>query len=92
MGNAKRSAQAGMTIIEVIIVVAIIGILASVLMPSVRSYTARAKVSEAMLALSGCRNVIHDIYVSGSNVPAIDSWGCEVGEALQVRRAHRGPG
>ncbi|HWM43853.1 MAG TPA: type II secretion system protein [Burkholderiales bacterium] len=77
MGNAKRSAQGGFTLIEVMVVAAIIGILASVLLPSARSYAARAKVSEAILALSDCRNVITDIYTSGSDIPAINSWGCE---------------
>ena len=67
-----------MTIIEVMIVMAIIGVLASVLMPSIRSYTARSKVSEAILALSPCRNIVHEIYVSGSDIPGVDSWGCEV--------------
>ena len=66
-----------MTIVEVIIVMAIIGILASVLMPSIRTYTARTKVSEAILALSPCRAIIHEIYVSGTDIPGIDSWGCE---------------
>lgn len=77
MRSARRNAQAGFTLVEVLIVVAIIGVLASVIMPSVRSYSLRAKVSEAILALSSCRNVITDIYVSGSSIPAIDSWGCE---------------
>jgi type IV pilus assembly protein PilA len=80
MRNAKRTrtAQAGFTLIEMIVVAAVIGILTSVLMPSVRSYTARAKVSEAILALSDCRNVITDIYLSGSDIPGTNSWGCEV--------------
>jgi type IV pilus assembly protein PilA len=77
MGNAKRRAQGGFTLIEVMVVVAIIGVLSSVLMPSARSYAARSKVSEAILALSDCRNVIQDIYTTGSDIPAISSWGCE---------------
>ena len=77
MRTGKRSTQRGMTIIEVLIVAAVIGIIASVVVPGVKSYTARAKVSEAIVALSNCRNVIHEIYLSGSDIPAIDSWGCE---------------
>ena len=77
MVMGKKSAQAGLTIVELIIVTAIIGILASILMPSVRGYQARAKVSEAILALGSCRNAITDIYLSGSDIPAADSWGCE---------------
>jgi type IV pilus assembly protein PilA len=78
MPNGKRSAQAGFTLIEGMIVVAIIGILASIIMPGVRSYQARAKVSEAVLALTNCRNVIHEVYLSGSDIPGADNWGCEV--------------
>jgi len=73
----KRSTQTGVTIIEVMVVVTTIGILASLLVPGVRGYQARAKVSEAIIALSNCRNTIHEIYLSGSDIPAIDSWGCE---------------
>jgi type IV pilus assembly protein PilA len=73
----KRSAQRGMTVIETLIVAATIGILASIVVPEVRSYQARAKVSEAILVLAGCRNIIHEIYLSGSDIPAPDSWGCE---------------
>jgi len=77
MGNGKSSRQSGFTLIEVMIVAAIIGILTSVMMPSVRGFQARAKVSEAILALSNCRNVIHDVYLSGSAIPGADTWGCE---------------
>lgn len=78
MANRKRSAQAGFTLIEVMIVVAVIGILTSILMPSVRAYQARAKVSEAVLALTNCRNIIHEVYLSSSDIPGADNWGCEV--------------
>jgi type IV pilus assembly protein PilA len=78
MANRNRSAQAGMTLIEVMIVTAIIGILASILMPNVRGYQARAKVSEAMLLLSGCRTTIHEAYLSSPDLPGMDNWGCEV--------------
>ena len=77
MGNGKRRAQSGFTIVEMIIVVAIIGVISSIVMPGVRGYQSRAKVSEAILALSNCRNTIHDIYLSGSDIPAVDTWGCE---------------
>ena len=70
--------QKGFTLIEFMSVVAVIGILASVLLPQVRSYQARAKVSEAILAFSNCRNMIHEVYLSGSNIPGADNWGCEV--------------
>ena len=73
-----RTVHKGFTLIEFMIVVAIIGILVSILMPQVRSYTARAKVSEAVLAFSNCRNTIHEFYLSSSNLPGADNWGCEI--------------
>lgn len=73
-----RSRQSGLTIIEIIVVVMVIGVLAAILMPQVRTYQARTKVSEAILALTNCRNVIHEVYLSGSDIPGADNWGCEV--------------
>lgn len=53
-----RSMQKGFTLIELMIVVAIIGILAAVALPAYQDYTVRAKVSEIILAASGCRTSI----------------------------------
>ena len=69
--------EAGFTLIEVMIVVAVIGILASVAMPAYRDYAARAKVSEALIQLTNCRNVIQEVYTSGGALPGIGNWGCE---------------
>ena len=73
----ERRGQSGFTLIEVMIVVAIIGILASVAMPAFRDYSARAKVSEALVQLTNCRNVVQEVYVSGGALPGIGNWGCE---------------
>ena len=74
--------QKGFTLIELMIVVAIIGILAAVALPAYQDYTVRAKVSEAVLAASQCRTAISEIVQSASTLPAADnSWGCESASA-----------
>lgn len=54
----KRTLQKGFTLIELMIVVAIIGILAAVALPAYQDYTVRARVSEVILAASSCRTTV----------------------------------
>ncbi|WP_091567464.1 pilin [Oryzisolibacter propanilivorax] len=73
----KRSVQQGFTLIELMIVVAIIGILAAVALPAYQDYTKKAKVSEPILALSSCRTTITEKYQTGTEAPGAGGWGCE---------------
>src|SRR5437879_9248690 len=74
-----RTLQKGFTLIELMIVVAIIGILAAVALPAYQDYTIRAKMSEVILAASACRTSITEIYQSGNSATqAAGNWGCEV--------------
>ena len=80
------NAQKGFTLIELMIVVAIIGILAAVALPAYQDYTVRAKVSEVILAGSACRTTVSEVYQSTSTLPNANDWGCEVGGASQASK------
>jgi type IV pilus assembly protein PilA len=73
----KRQIQQGFTLIELMIVVAIIGILAAVALPAYQDYTKRAKMTEAILAASQCRTSITEVFQSATALPAAGAWGCE---------------
>ena len=66
----KRTLQKGFTLIELMIVVAIIGILAAVALPAYQDYTVRARVSEVILAASSCRTSITETL---QTAPAADA-------------------
>jgi type IV pilus assembly protein PilA len=74
-----KRVQQGFTLIELMIVVAIIGILAAIALPAYQDYTIKAKVSEGILITSQCRTTVAEVYQTGTfgvTVPAADAWGC----------------
>jgi type IV pilus assembly protein PilA len=69
--------NSGFTLLELMIVVAIIGILSSVSLPAYQNYSARAKIGEVVLALSTCRTAISETVQSASSLPIGGEWVCE---------------
>jgi len=75
----QRSIQMGFTLIELMIVVAIIGILAAVALPAYQDYTVRAKLSEGLIAASAAKSMISEGYLTdgmsglGTAVSAINA-------------------
>jgi len=93
--SIARSVQKGFTLIELMIVVAIIGILAAVALPAYQDYTVRAKVSELVLAASSARTCVTEAYQAaggGSVVPADVSTSCSIAATGKVTSASVGSG
>ena len=74
-----KRVQQGFTLIELMIVVAIIGVLAAVALPAYQDYTKRAQMSEVILAASACRTAVTETVQSatGTTLPSANGWGCE---------------
>ena len=75
--NIKQT-QKGFTLIELMIVIAIIGILAAVALPAYSDYTKRAKMAEVILAAASCRtDISENVQNGGLSASGVNSFGCE---------------
>jgi len=75
--RSRRRAQAGFTVVELIITTCIVAILASISVTQMRDYTRRARMSEAVIAGSGCKNAVQENYPVLDSAPGAGRWGCE---------------
>ncbi len=66
----KMNNQKGFTLIELMIVIAIVGILAAVALPAYQDYTIRAKLAEPMAALSEAKSSMAEYFVAMGKLPA----------------------
>jgi type IV pilus assembly protein PilA len=68
MNQIKRNLQKGFTLIELMIVVAIIGILAAIALPAYQDYTVRSKVTEGLTLAGAAKLAVAETYASNGGV------------------------
>jgi type IV pilus assembly protein PilA len=81
-GKVSFAAQKGFTLIELMIVVAIVGILASIAMPAYQNYTAKAQSSEAIMLAESVKRDVELAYVADRVCPANGTSGIGAANAI----------
>ncbi len=81
----NKKVQKGFTLIELMIVIAIIGILAAVALPAYQDYTVRAKAAELILAASSSKNTISEYIITSGAIPAQGNVRVENNTSTMVR-------
>jgi type IV pilus assembly protein PilA len=67
--NMKKTNQKGFTLIELMIVIAIVGILAAVALPAYQDYTIRARISEPLALLGEAKTSMTEYYIANGTLP-----------------------
>lgn len=75
----KRTLQKGFTLIELMIVVAIIGILAAVALPAYQDYTIRSRVTEGLSLASGAKAMVNEVATPNDLLVAGNTWNAQQG-------------
>lgn len=70
---SKKQLQQGFTLIELMIVVAIIGILAAIAIPAYQDYTIRAQVSEGLSLADGAKTAVAEFYTNHGTFPSTNT-------------------
>jgi type IV pilus assembly protein PilA len=86
MEKTMKRLQQGFTLIELMIVVAIVGILAAIALPAYQDYVVRSKMSEAVAAIAACKTSVSEYLSTKNAIPAdITAAGCDTSDTKYVK-------